>query len=532
MLHLDVVDVVLQLSSCQSLGDVVAVLRGTTRDLIKSDGVTVVLRDGDQCYYVEENAIGPLWKGRRFPLSACISGWSMLNRQQVKIEDIYADSRIPHDAYRPTFVKSLVMTPVRASDPVGAIGAYWATHHAATFEELSILQALANSAAMALENTQLIEELRERSRRKDAFMSMLAHELRNPLAPIRNGLHLLRLQGRDAEVVRDASDMMERQVTHLSRLVDDLLDVARINSGKVTLKTSEVDLVTLLRQSVEDYRPAMRNAGISVKLELPLMSVRAEVDATRLAQVFGNLLDNARKYTPSGGQVSVEMQVDSTSHRVRIEISDNGVGISPKLLPRIFESFTQADESLDRAGGGLGLGLSVAHGLLELHGGTINVLSEGVGRGTRVTVELPNVKLAEVVGRGRADGLTEQPGKSVLIIEDNRDVARSLQRLLKAYGYNANVAYDGVEGAEAAQVQRPQVVLCDIGLPRMDGYAVARTLRKSRETAAAHLIAVTGYGSDEDRERARQAGFDAHVVKPVNVCELLGYIQAGRLAVV
>jgi signal transduction histidine kinase/ActR/RegA family two-component response regulator len=521
--NLDLVHVIQRLSSSRSLDAIVQVLRDTTRELTGADGITIVLRDGDKCFYAEENAIGPLWKGKRFPMSACISGWCMIHKEQVVIADIYKDARIPHDAYRPTFVKSLAMTPIRRSEPFGSIGAYWASEHVATPEELRILQTLGDSAAMALENSQLIDQLKSASERKDAFLSMLAHELRNPLTPVRNGLQLLRLQSEQGEPCDEAYDMIDRQVVHMTRIIDDLLDVARINNGKVSLKRDRVDLATLLRQCVNDHRPAIDQAALTLKLEIPAFPVWVAADSIRLSQVFGNLLNNACKYTRAGGTVAVRMTADARTRLATIDVADSGVGIAPLLLPRVFDSFTQADSSLDRAGGGLGLGLAVASGLVKLHDGTITAHSDGVGKGATFTVTLPD---AEVTSGAPLRFTTDDKDKlHVLIIEDNRDTADSMQKLLKLCGYRTSVAYDGSKGVKLAFSENPDVILCDIGLPEMDGYEVASALRKSAETAGKRLIAITGYGSDEDRQKSRTAGFDAHMVKPVDLKSLLGEIS-------
>lgn len=518
------VQVVLQLSRCRGLDEIVQVLRDNTRDLIGADGVTIVLRDVDQCFYAEENAIAPLWKGKRFPMSACISGWCMLNRQQVVISDIYKDARVPHDAYRPTFVKSLAMTPIRSSDPVAAIGAYWSNHHDATPEQLRTLQALGDSAAMALENSQLIDALRNANLRKDEFISMLAHELRNPLAPIRSGVHLLKLDHASSETVEEAANIMERQVAYLTRIVDDLLDVARINNGKIAVKPSRIDFGTLVRQGVEDRRDQLTKSGLSLRLEVPVAPVWIDGDATRLSQVLGNILDNARKYTPAGGAISVALSIDSAAKQAVFSVQDNGVGISSKMLPHIFESFMQADHSLDRSAGGLGLGLAVASGFVRAHGGTIQAYSDGVGRGAQLTVTLPIAEAEQCQQSPRVTATSKHKGR-VLIVEDNRDSAFMLQRLLKAYGFEATVAYDGAEGVERARADRPDIILCDIGLPKMDGFAVASELRKSPELADTRMIAVTGYGSEEDRRRSREAGFSAHLLKPVDLEDLLKHLE-------
>lgn len=323
--------------------------------------------------------------------------------------------------------------------------------------------------------------------------------------------------------------MMERQVVHLSRIVDDLLDVARITNGKVVLKRSKFDLAVLLRRCVADRRHEIDAAGLSLKLEMPLSPIWIEADSTRLTQVFDNLLDNARKYTPAGGTVSVSLTADPATRVARIDFQDTGVGIAPQLLSRVFDTFMQADTSLDRTGGGLGLGLTIANGIIRLHEGAITVQSDGVGHGAHFTVTLPNTQSAEATAPRVSPPAATNGKLRVLIIEDNQDSAQSLAKLMKYCGYEASVAYDGSAGVDMARADRPDVVLCDIGLPKLDGYGVASTLRRSSETANARLIAVTGYGSDEDRQRTRTAGFDAHLVKPINLEELLKHIPPSDL---
>jgi signal transduction histidine kinase len=524
-LHAQLIAIVQQLSRCHDLPEVMTVLRQAARDLSRADGVTIVLRDADQCYYAEENAISPLWKGRRFPLRACISGWCMLHREQVVIPDIYADPRIPHDAYRPTFVQSLAMVPICSEDPIGAIGAYWASHHTADVQELEVLQALADSASIAIANVTLIDSLKGSNRRKDAFLSMLAHELRNPLAPLRNALHLLRLYP-DRVTLERACSLMGRQLDHLTRLVDGLLDMARLTSGKVVLHPERLDLGNLLRQGAQDYRSVLASAGVALCLELPETPVWVSGDPLRLNQVLGNLLDNAAKFTPRGGEVTVHLTTDNDACQAILTVHDTGIGIEPEILPHIFEVFAQADQSLDRSGGGLGLGLAVAKSLLELHGGTIQAASGGTGHGTTFVVCLPHEKEPLALTTGLPSALPTACSRHVLVVEDNRDAAESLRMLLETCGYSVAVAHSGPAGVEAARTVPPDVVLCDIGLPGMNGYAVATALRHSPGTAAARLIAVTGYGNDEDRGRALEAGFDAHLVKPVDPVRLLGQIAA------
>jgi signal transduction histidine kinase len=388
-LRTDVLRVVQRLSFCRDMSTVMAELRDMARELTAADGVTVVLRDGDLCHYAEENAIAPLWKGRRFPIEQCISGWCMLHREQLAIPDIYLDPRVPHDAYRPTFVQSLAMTPIRSEAPIGAIGAYWASRHEATDGELEVLQALGDSAALAIANAELIQALEDSNRRKDEFLTMLAHELRNPLTPIRNALHILRLAGDNAETAAWAHDVMERQVRHLARLIDGLLDMARIQSGRIELHCERLDLTQLVRQAAEDRRGVLEAAGLELRLELPAAPVRVTADPARLSEALGDLLDNAGKFTPRGGEVSVRLATDEAAAEAVVTVRDTGEGIAPEMLPRVFDVFAQADTSLERSSGGLGLGLSLARGLVQLHGGSVLAESDGPGKGASFTLRIP-----------------------------------------------------------------------------------------------------------------------------------------------
>ena len=409
------------------------------RELTGADGVTIVLRDGNLCHYVEENAIGPLWKGRRFPVDTCISGWCMLNRQQTAIPDIYADPRIPHEAYRPTFVKSLAMTPIRKDDPIGAIGVYWADLHQATAEELETLQALGDSAAMAIGTAQIIQALRDANHRKDSFLSMLAHELRNPLAPIRNGLQVLRLRAREGEdeIADRTHDLVERQIQLLARIVDGLLDVARINQGQVTLQRERIDFARLVR--AERRGPPRAPGGRRRRPRSSSCRRRpsgSRATPLRLAQTLGNILDNAGKFAPKGGRVTVRLETDG--RQAVVTLRDTGVGIEPDVLPHIFETFTQGHQPLDRSQGGLGLGLSVARELLELHGGQIQAASDGPGKGAEFTLRLPCEEEPPEPARVTEPGPSDKELRRILVVEDNRDAAESLGLFLELCGYGGH----------------------------------------------------------------------------------------------
>jgi signal transduction histidine kinase len=360
------------------------------------------------------------------------------------------------------------------------------------------------------------EAVKEASRRKDEFLMMLAHELRNPLAPLRNALQVLKLSGGDHQAIEKSRSMMERQVAHLGQIVDDLLDVSSLISGKVILRSERLDLARLVRLAAEDHRLDFEQAGLDFSVDSPEVPIWVSGDATRLTQVIDNLLSNARKFTERGGRVEVRVKVEPDVQQAVLTIHDTGVGIDSDMLSRLFDTFAQADRSLDRSKGGLGLGLSTVRGLVELHGGQVRAASAGRGRGSEFTVRLPAqpepAALTEVLTEPSHDGHQQR----ILVVEDNRDSADSLRMLLELYGYEVNVAYTGPDGVKAAEEWHPSVVLCDIGLPGLDGYGVARQLREKPATAKTRMIAVTGYGSDDDRYRSREAGFDRHMVKPVD----------------
>jgi PAS domain S-box-containing protein len=362
------------------------------------------------------------------------------------------------------------------------------------------------------------DELREQYRRKDQFLATLAHELRNPLAPVRNALEILAMRGDDPRTVTRVREMMDRQVTHLGRLIDDLLDVSRIATGKVQLRRERLDLGVVARQAAADHRSAFDAKRVSLGLSAA-GPAWVSGDPTRLAQVLDNLLVNALKFTPHDGQVSLSVGTGSVG-QVALVVRDTGVGIDPEMLPRLFEPLSQADRTLDRSAGGLGLGLAIVKGLVELHGGTVRAESAGLGQGAAFTVTLAVAQ--EPAALSGPPG-PPRPGKRklrILVVEDNRDSADSLRMLLEAHGYDVEVAYTGPEGVRVACQQRPEVVICDIGLPGLDGYGVAAALRQNPDTASARLIALTGYGQDEDRRRAREAGFNEYLTKPADPAAL------------
>jgi two-component system CheB/CheR fusion protein len=369
------------------------------------------------------------------------------------------------------------------------------------------------------------EALREGDRRKDEFLAVLSHELRNPLAPIQNAYNIMERVDPLSDQALRARAVIGRQVDHLTRLVDDLLDVTRISRGKVQLRRSRVDLGATVRRTMEDLRADFASRNIALELREPAGTTWVDGDATRLAQVVGNLLANAAKFTEPGGHVSVT--IDRVGESATIRVRDDGVGIAPDVLRTLFEPFTQADRTLHRARGGLGLGLALVKGIVELHGGRATARSEGEGRGAEFTISLP---IAAEEGDAAAGDRPARHAarRRILVVEDNEDAAVTLRDLLELDGHEVHVAGDGETALRAALRLRPDVILCDVGLPGVDGYEVARRLRSSREADAITLVALTGYASQEDVERALGAGFDHHLGKPPDLDKLLRILARPR----
>ena len=373
------------------------------------------------------------------------------------------------------------------------------------------------------------QTLRDADRRKDEFLAMLAHELRNPLAPIRNAAEILSLMSSDPERVRETSEIIVRQARHMNAIVDDLLDVSRVTRGLVTLETEIIDVRSVITAAVEQSLPLIDGQRHDLRLELPEEPVMVQADRVRLTQVFGNLLNNASKYTPPGGQIRVSI-VAGADDRVEVDVVDNGDGIDAALLPQIFELFAQGHRTPDRTQGGLGIGLSLVKTLIALHGGTIEAASEGSGRGSRFTVGLRRLADSSAISQSNAPTVPATPAKRalrVMVVDDNVDAAESLAMMLELDGHSVIRAHDARAAIASARSERPKAMLLDIGLPDIDGYELARRLRALPEADGALLIAVTGYGQAEDRGRAQAAGFDHYLVKPVEFEALRSVLRAG-----
>ncbi len=358
------------------------------------------------------------------------------------------------------------------------------------------------------------QELREGDRRKDEFLATLAHELRNPLAPIRNAARAIRLKAANDPQLLRAQEIIDRQVDHLSRLVDDLLDISRIAHGKIELQLDLLPLHTIVEYAIEMTRPLFVARRHDLSFKTAIVPVWVLGDPARLSQSVANVLSNAAKFTEPGGRIQVQLDREDTHGIVRVR--DDGVGMPADLVPHVFDLFMQGDRSLERAQGGLGLGLSLVKRLVELHGGTVQARSEGAGKGSEFSISLP-MAMAPLTTESREPARqADSEPRRILVVDDNRDAADSIADLLRLERHTVQTAYSGAAALSVARVYKPDVVFLDIGLPGMDGYEIARRLREFPETARSRLIALTGYGQASDREQSKAAGFDAHVVKPVD----------------
>jgi signal transduction histidine kinase/ActR/RegA family two-component response regulator len=358
-------------------------------------------------------------------------------------------------------------------------------------------------------------------RAKEELLAMLAHELRNPLGTISNALQVLQMKGEGDTTRQRAIDAAERQVLHQAMLIDDLLEASRVTRGQVELQCESLDLAELVRETVAGYGETLKQAGLTLQLDLNEEPLRVRGDRLRLSQTLSNLLDNAVKFTPTGGRLTVRAARTAGGRRAEVSVLDDGAGVQPEDLPHVFEVFAQGDHSLDRARGGLGVGLAVVKGLVEMHGGEVEARSAGPGKGSEFSFRIP----LEPAAQPESQPAAANGARRILVVEDNPDAAEMMRDFLELSGHEVAIAASGIDGVAAARKFHPEVVLCDLGLPGMSGFEVAAELRRDPATSRARLIAVTGYGRDEDRRRSKAAGFDLHLTKPVDPVRLRALLR-------
>jgi PAS domain S-box-containing protein len=470
--------------------------------------------------------------------SSC--GRALKSGERVIVEDIEVDA--DHRGLRKLAgangFRAVISTPLISPDgtPFGMLSTHFGAVHQPTAQQLRLLDLFVRHACDFIRRCKMEqalrlreESLRDGDRRKDEFLALLAHELRNPLAPVRYALATIRKPGLTLEQHTRANEIIERQIVHMSHLLDDLLDVSRITRGAIVLKKARTELAPVIEAAVDAARPVIDARQHSLALDLPEERIYLDADPVRLTQVFSNLLINAAKYTNSKGQIHVGVVKEGGD--VAVSIRDNGIGISTELMPRLFTLFTQARPAQERSEGGLGVGLALVRGLITLHGGHVQARSDGINQGSTFIVRLPLSGNANDVGAAEP---TDSPaslhrGLQVMVVDDNQDVAESCRTLLELSGHRVSTAYTGREALELAESLHPDVMLLDIGLPDMSGYEVARHVRATRWGATADLIAITGWGQDADRERAFRAGFDHHLTKPISTDSLETLLQSLHL---
>jgi PAS domain S-box-containing protein len=421
------------------------------------------------------------------------------------------------DMFNAIGIKAIICCPlVKGGRLVALMAVHQRAPRAWSEAEVALVEAVVERCWAHIERVRGAEALVEADRRKSEFLATLAHELRDPLAPIRNGLELLRLANTKPELQTNVRAMMERQVGHMVHLINDLLDIARVSSGKVVLQVERLDVQAVVASAVETTLPLIEAHGHRLEVDLPPQPLPVEGDAVRLSQVLGNLLSNAAKYTPQGGHI--RMAARREDGQVVIEVQDNGIGIPAESLPEVFEMFAQVARSIDRSKGGLGIGLALVRHLVQLHGGSVVAASAGPGLGSCFTLRLPLGSRAAPSGQAVEEGGQHedepQRGLRVLVADDNVDAADTLCNMLRLAGHTVGVAYDGEQALGLAVELRPQLAFLDIGMPRLDGYGTARALRALPGLDGMRLVALTGWGAEADRQRSRAAGFDEHLLKP------------------
>lgn len=533
------VGVVQALSQARDVATIARIVRDAARALTGADGATFVLRDGDKCYYFDENAIAPLWKGKRFPIEMCISGWVMLNRTPAVIEDIYADARIPADAYRPTFVKSLAMVPIRSEAPVGAIGIYWAEHYRPTDDQMSVLAALANTTSVAMENARLIDELSDKVERLEVqaqrirqqhealevFTHALAHDLKEPVRTVRAFSDLI-AQGEAGESESLYFDFIRKAADRMGMLVETVYDFTRLHDpSRVTKQTT--DAADALTGAQDSLRQLLKASGATIETSaLPAV----DANPAQLMQVFQNLIANAIKHTEGPAHIRVSARDDGALWR--FTVADNGPGIAQSDLERIFLPFKRLKLNEE----GAGLGLAICNRIVTLHGGRIWCEStEGEGASFHFTLPKPEAPAAAVETlQGRAGAAATGTLARVLLVDDREadiELTRVFLRDRDKAEFDLTVARSGSEALDilrkaSAGVGRYDLILLDINMPGMDGFETLEAMRRDEDFGDTTVIMCTGSSQDSDQEQARKLGAAGYMLKPASLAQLRPMLEA------
>jgi two-component system CheB/CheR fusion protein len=533
------VSVIQELSAARDLETIVTLVRSAARAMAQSDGATFVLKDGDFCVYADEDAISPLWKGQRFPLHSCISGWAMLNKKAVIIEDIYKDSRVPLEAYKPTFVKSLAMIPIRRDDPIGAIGIYWAHQHKCTQQELELIQALADTVSVAMENVNLynsliakVTELQKVNEAKDLFLMTVSHELRTPLNSILGWTEIMK-DNPSADDLHRGLDVIDRNAKSQARIVEDLLDSSRILAGRLSLENSEVNLVEVAKNSLAVVETEAQKKNIQLHLSSKVEEANVMGDAFRLQQVLNNLLINAIKFSKEGAEVL--MIIEKRGPGAVIKVKDSGVGLSEENQRHLFSRFFQADSTTTRKHGGLGLGLSISKYLVEQHNGQISLSSDGEGQGTTAEVVIP---LIPEKNEETNDALSEYSkstpskplqGVHILAVDDDPDCLQLVETVLRKSGARVEVASSVNEAIRISRLFHFDALISDLSMPEEDGFSLVRKVRAGETPMEKEIpaVAVTAFNDKDNHDKALSAGFNDFFGKPFSSIRLVNTLEAG-----
>jgi two-component system CheB/CheR fusion protein len=536
------VKLVQQLATARTLDEVMSLVRSAAREIAHADGATFVLKDQEFCFYADEDAISPLWKGQRFPLSTCVSGWAMMHKQQVVIEDIYQDPRIPLTVYSTTFVKSLVMTPIHKSEPLGAIGVYWSKTYTPTHEELELLQALADAVSVSIENVSLygcleqrIEELKKANQANEEFLMTLSHELRTPLNAILGWAEILAENYWDDSEAQLGLSTIKHSAMVQTKIIEDLLDMSYITSGRLKIDYKNVDMVEVAENIVRELRPAADKKHIQLQLESQFETAIVLGDAERLHQIVTNLISNAIKFSDESTTVTIGLRTEGPA--ALIEVSDQGIGMTADFVPMVFDRFKQADGSLTRRYGGLGLGLAIAQHLAYAHKGRLSARSEGLGQGSTFAFAVPLVESSLKENRTPARphvedaslsvstpmSLRDLVAKNILVVDDDRDCRRLVETILKKTGASVQSAASVAEALRISEESRFDAVVCDISMPEADGFTFLDQVRGGTTPMPSQvpIIALTAFADSNTQKTALAKGFDNFLGKPFSSSHLV-----------